>query len=66
MNAAVTEEREKLTKKALTADHPTWCRAAGISLSGRFLQGSREAPISAGEHCYPCGHWMFLALSLFR
>jgi 2-oxoglutarate ferredoxin oxidoreductase subunit beta len=30
MNAvAVVEEREKLTKKALTADHPTWCPGCG-------------------------------------
>jgi 2-oxoglutarate ferredoxin oxidoreductase subunit beta len=30
MNApVVAEEREKLTKKALTADHPTWCPGCG-------------------------------------
>ena len=30
MNApTVVEEREKLTKKALTADHPTWCPGCG-------------------------------------
>ncbi|HZC34009.1 MAG TPA: thiamine pyrophosphate-dependent enzyme [Chthoniobacterales bacterium] len=26
---ATTPEREKLTKKAITADHPTWCPACG-------------------------------------
>ena len=26
---AVVEERERLTKKALTADHPTWCPGCG-------------------------------------
>ena len=26
---AIPEEREKLTKKALTADHPTWCPGCG-------------------------------------
>ena len=26
---ALPEEREKLTKKALTADHPTWCPGCG-------------------------------------
>ena len=26
---AITPEPEKLTKKALTADHPTWCPGCG-------------------------------------
>jgi pyruvate/2-oxoacid:ferredoxin oxidoreductase beta subunit len=26
---AMPPEREKLTKKAVTADHPTWCPACG-------------------------------------
>jgi 2-oxoglutarate ferredoxin oxidoreductase subunit beta len=33
MNAVIVEEREKLTKKALTADHPTWCPAVSSQCS---------------------------------
>ncbi len=29
LTATVEEPREKLTKKAITADHPTWCPGCG-------------------------------------
>ncbi|MBA2432412.1 MAG: hypothetical protein H0V56_09900 [Chthoniobacterales bacterium] len=36
--------REKLTKKAITADHPTWCPGCAESFRGpRHLPGSARA-----------------------
>ena len=39
---AIPEEREKLTKKALTADHPTWCPGCGdfavLAAAAQFIQ----------------------------
>jgi len=37
--ATIEAPREKLTKKAITADHPTWCPGCGDFESERIMTG---------------------------
>src|SRR5579885_3687213 len=64
--AVVEAPREKLTKKALTADHPTWCPGCGdFAVLAAFYKVLEKRQLDH-EKIDSCGHRMFVALPLFR
>ena len=63
----MTPVPEKLTKKALTADHPTWCPGCGdFAVLAAFTRFSGKTPVAAREHRDVGRDRLFVPLSLFR
>src|SRR5438067_273373 len=59
--------REKLTKKAITADHPTWCPGCGdFAVLASFYKVLEETPARSRKDRHPGRNRLFIALSLFR
>src|ERR1700716_1078882 len=66
---AVPPEREKLTKKAITADHPTWCPACGdfaVLASFYKVLEKRQLPPENIVTLAGGGYRLLLSLSVFR
>ena len=47
---------EKLTKKILTADHPTWCPGCGAAVIERDWYAILAYRLDAHGACQACGH----------
>ena len=59
--------REKLTKKAITADHPTWCPGCGdFAVLASFYKVLEKRKLRARKDRHPRRHRLFIALSVFR
>ena len=59
--------REKLTKKAITADHPTWCPGCGdFAVLASFYKVLEKRQSRARKDRHPRRDRLFIALSIFR
>ena len=59
--------REKLTKKAITADHPTWCPGCGdFAVLASFYKVLEKRQIDHEKIVDHRRHRLFVTLSLFR